>query len=73
MPTKRPTVKQQQTLDFIKLHLKSHGFSPSFREIGRHLNVSVGGVHSFLAALEARGIITRNANEARSIQLVESK
>lgn len=73
MPTQRPTAKQQQVLDFIIEFKKLNGFSPTFREIGGYIGVSVGGVESLLNGLEGRGFITRNLSEGRSIQLVGAK
>jgi repressor LexA len=73
MPTQRPTAKQQQVLDFISVYIKQHGYAPTFREIGKHIGVEAGAVHNFLNALEARHLITRNANESRSIQLTGVK
>lgn len=73
MPTQNPTTKQQQVLDFIKHYIDERAYSPSFLDIAKHTGVSVGTVHRHLQALEARELITRNANEARSIQLKGSK
>ncbi len=71
MPTLRPTAKQQQVLDFIEEYIGEWGSSPTFREISKELGISVGTVSNFIKALEARECIKRNANESRSIQLVE--
>ena len=73
MPTQNPTTKQQQVLDFIKCYQDEFKYAPSFREIAKHAGISVGTVQRHLGALEARGLITRNANEARSIQLKGNK
>lgn len=73
MPTQHPTAKQQQTLDVIREYLKNKGYAPTFREIGKAVGVGVGAIRNHLNALEARKLITRNANESRSIQLVEKK
>ncbi len=73
MPTQNPTTKQQQVLDFIKAYIAERGYSPSFREIANGIGVSVGTIQRFLNALEVRGLVIRNANEARSIQLMGNK
>lgn len=73
MPTLRPTAKQQQVLDFIRAYMAEHKSAPTYRQIGKHLSVTVGPVYNFINALEARGLLTRNANESRSIQLVEQR
>ncbi len=73
MPTQRPTAKQQQVLDFVDGYIKEWGSAPTYRQIGDALGVSVGTVQNFLKALEARGLMTRNANESRSMQIVGVK
>ena len=73
MPTQRPTVKQQQILDFIIAYLSKNKFAPTFREIGKHVGLQAGAIHNHLNALEAKKLITRNANESRSLQLVGVK
>lgn len=74
MPTQNPTTKQQQVLDFIEWYQHEHKYAPTFREIAKHIGAeSVGTVTRHLGALEARGLLTRNANEARSIQLKGNK
>lgn len=73
MPTQRPTAKQQQVLDFIKHNLAEKGFAPTYSEIGKHCGITKGAVKNHLDALEARGLILRNANESRTIKIADGK
>ena len=64
------TRRQRQILDYLQEYIEERGYSPSFEEIARHLNVaSLNGVYKHLRALEERGFIRRLSNQARSIQI----
>lgn len=68
------TRRQRQILDFLSEYLEVNGYSPSFEEIAKHINVSsLNGVYKHLEALEERGFIRRLSNQARSIQLQDPK
>ncbi len=73
MPTLHPTAKQTQVLDTIKAFMSEHGRPPTYREIGAVVILSPAGVRTMLKGLEARGLLTWNTNEARSIQLRGAK
>lgn len=72
LPTQNPTARQQQVLDFIKGYMDERGYSPSYREISS-IGITPGTVRNHLDALEAKGYLVRNMNEARSIQLKGNK
>jgi SOS-response transcriptional repressor LexA len=66
-----PTPRQAEMLDFIRGHIRDHGFSPSVREIGAALGItSPNGVLSQIRALEKKGRLTRVLNTSRSFRLV---
>lgn len=66
--SKTPT----RILDFIREELHVKGYSPTVREICRHIgHSSPTSVHRHLKTLEERGYITREANKSRSILLTE--
>lgn len=73
MPTQNPTAKQQQVLDFVADYICEWGSAPTFGEIAKHIGLTKGAVQHHLNALEARKLITRNANESRSIQIMGAK
>ena len=65
------TNKQAETLTFIKKYMVEHGFPPSVREIckGMDLN-SPATVHAHLKQLEKKGIIRKESNKFRTIELL---
>jgi repressor LexA len=63
------TERQQEVLDMIAGHMRHEGRAPSIPEIAAHFGMkSPNGVAKHLAALEAKGAITRG-HGARSIRL----
>jgi repressor LexA len=64
------TARQRAIHDFIRACLIEHGKAPTIREIAKHFGIrSPNGVLSHLRALERKGMIVREATEARAIQL----
>ena len=65
------TNKQSETLTFIKKYMVEHGFPPSVREIckGMDLN-SPATAHAHLKQLEKKGIIRKESNKFRTIELL---
>ena len=65
------TDRQRKVLQAIRMHLDSHGFAPSFREIGEYAGLkSPSSVKHQLQALEEKGFIRMNANKGRAIEVV---
>lgn len=72
-PNKPLTSQQQNVLNVIQDFVRQHGFSPTLREIGQALGLNnLNAVRGHLAALERKGCVTRAADKARSIQLVQA-
>lgn len=64
------TNRQREVLDFIRIKIDGRGYGPTVREIGEEFNIaSPNGVMCHLKALEKKGLITREANRSRAIQL----
>lgn len=64
------TKRQGEVLDFIRDKIESRGYGPTVREIGEQFAIaSPNGVMCHLKALEKKGLITREANRSRAIQL----
>jgi repressor LexA len=69
-PFEQATKRQQGVYDFIRDKIRSRGYGPTVREIGENFNIrSPNGVVCHLKALERKGLITREANRSRAIQL----
>lgn len=65
------TKKQNETLQFIKKFLVTHGYAPSVREICAGMNLSSPAtVHTHLKELEAKGVIRKEASKFRTIELL---
>ena len=68
------TKRQREILDFIEGFVRFRGYSPSFEEIAENFGYrSLATVHEHLSNLQAKGYITKNYNESRSIDLVEAE
>jgi repressor LexA len=66
------TKRQQHIYDFIKDRILNRGYGPTVREIGSNFGIrSPNGVMCHLKALEKKGLITREQNMSRAIQLHE--
>ncbi|MEN1680684.1 MAG: transcriptional repressor LexA [Planctomycetota bacterium] len=70
MSLDRLTPRQRDVLDFIREKITGRGYGPTVREIGEHFEInSPNGVMCHLKALEKKGLITREPNMSRAIQL----
>ena len=60
--------------DFISDFVQKQGYSPSFEEIGEGLGLSsLATVHKHISNLEKKGLLTRDYNRSRSIDLLPPK
>jgi repressor LexA len=68
------TKRQRQVYEFISEFVQKHQYSPSFDEIrlGIGLN-SLATVHKHISNLEKKGLLTRDYNRSRSIDLLPPK
>jgi repressor LexA len=68
------TKRQRQVYDFISDFVQRQGYSPSFDEIGQGLGLSsLATVHKHISNLEKKGLLTRDYNRSRSIDLLAPK
>src|SRR2546429_9789567 len=68
------TRRQHEVYDFITRFEAEHGYSPSFEEIGKELDLtSLATVHKHISNLEKKGLLTRDYNRSRSIDLLPPK
>ena len=68
------TRRQHQVYDFISRFVAENGYSPSFEEIASGLKLSsLATVHKHISNLEKKGLLTRDYNRSRSIDLVPPK
>src|SRR5271170_1608957 len=65
------TRRQKEVLDFISGFVQRNGYSPSFEEIARGLDLkSLATVHKHITNLEKKGLLDRVHNHSRSIDVV---
>lgn len=63
--------RQQQIYDYICSYTDEHGYPPSVREIGSAVGLaSPSTVHMHLKCLEDNGLIKRNPNQPRTIEVM---
>src|SRR5256885_3527513 len=65
------TRKQREVYEFIDHFVQEHQHSPSFEEIGRGLKLSsLATVHKHISNLEKKGLLKRDYNRSRSIDVL---
>src|SRR5215470_20378317 len=64
------TKRQKQVLDFVSQFIEENGYSPSYEEIARGLNLaSLATVHKHISTLESKQYLKRGFNQSRSLDL----
>jgi repressor LexA len=65
------TRRQKEVLDFISNFVQRNGYSPSFEEIARGLSLkSLATVHKHITNLQKKGLLQRDHNRSRSIDVL---
>jgi repressor LexA len=68
------TRRQRQVYDYIADFVQTRGYSPSFEEIGDGMGLnSLATVHKHISNLEKKGLLKRDYNRSRSIDLLPIK
>ena len=68
------TRRQRQVYDFISDFVQRNSYSPSFEEIAQGMKLSsLATVHKHISNLEKKGLLTRDYNRSRSIDLLPPK
>ena len=66
------TSRQREIYRFIRDKIQNRGYGPTVREIGQQFEIkSPNGVMCHLKALQKKGLIHREANMSRAIQLLQ--
>jgi repressor LexA len=69
-PWDQLTDKQRRVYEFIRDKIRHRGYGPTVREIGEAFDIrSPNGVVCHLKALEKKGLISREKNRSRAIEL----
>ena len=70
MTAEQMTDRQREVYEFIRDKIRGRGYGPTVREIGDNFGISSpNGVMCHLKALEKKGLIHREPNMSRAIQL----
>src|SRR3954462_15631027 len=65
------TKRQREIYDFISRFVTDNGYSPSFEEIGEGMGLSsLATVHKHISNLEKKGLLKRDYNRSRSIDVI---
>src|SRR5207248_9935509 len=65
------TKRQRQVYDFIADFVQRNNFTPSYHEIGGGLGLSsLATVHKHISNLEKKGLLRRDYNRSRSIDVL---
>jgi repressor LexA len=68
------TRRQKEMYDFISSFVDRNGYSPSFEEIAEGLGLSsLATVHKHITNLEEKGLLKRDYNRSRSIDLLKPR
>lgn len=63
------SARRRKIVEFVKKYVEEHGFSPSFREIGRAVGIkSTKAVKYHLDVLTKEGVLRRTPGQARSLR-----
>ena len=66
------TARQREIYSFIRSKIQGRGYGPTVREIGNQFHIkSPNGVMCHLKALQKKGLIHREPNMSRAIQLLD--
>jgi repressor LexA len=65
------TRRQKEVIDFVSRFIQQKGYSPTLEEIARGLNLaSVATVHKHIANLQEKGVLKKEWNRGRSLELL---
>ena len=68
------TRRQKEVLDFLTNFVQQNGYSPSYEEIARGLDLSsLATVHKHITNLQAKGLLQRAHNRSRSIDVLPAR
>lgn len=64
------TKRQREIYEYVRGFLSENGYAPSLEEIAEHFGLSsVATVHEHLGNLQAKGLLRRDPNRSRAVEL----
>ncbi len=68
------TKRQKEIYDFILSQIKENGYAPSIKELCEYFGTtSLATMHKHLVNLAGKGLIKRQYNKSRSIEIIDKK
>jgi repressor LexA len=68
------TRRQKEILDYLSRHIQRKGYAPTIEEIGEHFQLrSLATVHKHLANLQQKGLVKREWNRSRALELIPAE
>ncbi len=68
------TRRQKEMLDFLNGYIEQNGYAPTIEETAAHFGLhSLATVHKHLTNLQAKGLIKREWNRSRALELVPTE
>jgi repressor LexA len=68
------TRRQKEILDFLDRHISRKGYAPTIEEIGAQFGLSsLATVHKHLTNLQKKGVVKRDWNRSRGLELVPTQ
>jgi repressor LexA len=64
---KELTDRQSQVFQYIVKYRQERSIPPSYREVARHFGISYYAARCTIELIRKKGILTRDANKARSL------
>jgi|SRR5262249_51938489 len=64
------TKRQKQMVDYLDQYISKHGYAPTLAEVGEYFGLSsLATVHKHLRNLEQKGVIRRQHNHSRALEI----
>src|SRR5437879_3347281 len=68
------TKRQKQMVDYLDSYISEHGFAPTLSEVGQYFGLSsLATVHKHLRNLEGKGVIKRQHNHSRALEMSQRR
>src|SRR5512136_2859506 len=68
------TRRQKEMLDFLDGYIEQNGYAPTIEETAAHFGLrSLATVHKHLTNLQTKGLIKRDWNRSRALELVPTE
>ncbi len=68
------TKRQKQMVDYLENYIREHGYAPTLSEVGQYFGLSsLATVHKHLRNLELKGLIKRQHNHSRALEIAERR